>query len=359
MALKRRSRRDTAPIGNPPVIGPRDVALFLLLTRYRYLDSRQLWRLLPAEVREKPQPHRQKRDKKSKLSSAEIAFKQRLQKLTSWGYLTRSLNGRLPKTMRYFGHEIYEIASEALLYLALHQIQEVDITGLAVGSTLQFPHALMICSSLASLEIGANETPGVRFITWQEILARAPREARFSKNPWLFPEVAISYDYPAGTQRERVRLKPDCPPFGFEYDTPNGKLFTFATIEAERSNKAWANNLEDTSWLKKALGYQELRRRGLLLSHFNLPNFFIIVTAPTRGHVETMKSLLMEITNNAGSDMYLFSRIPVYARHYETLPPMPELFTEPLQRAGRPDLCFSRLIEGVGQTSLNGHAPGV
>ena len=342
MERKRRTRRDIRPIGNPPVIGPRDVALFLLLTRYRYLDSRQLWQLLPAEVRAKPQPHRQRLHKKSKLTSAEIAFKLRLQKLTCWGYLTRSLNGRLPKSMRYLGHEIYELGEEALLYLARHQIYEEDITGLSVGSMLLFPHALMICSTLASLEVGANETPGVRFVTWKEILAKAPKETRFSKNPWLFPEVAITYDFPNGRHRESVRLKPDCPPFGFEYDTPDGKFYRFATLEAERSNKVRANNLKDTSWLKKALGYQELQRRGLLSSHFDLPNFFVIVTAPTQGHIETMKALMMDLTGGSGSHMYLFSRIPVYARHYETLPPMPELFTQPLQRAGRPDLCLCR-----------------
>ena len=343
MERKRRTRRDIRPIGNPPVIGPRDVALFLLLTRYRYLDSRQLWQLLPAEVRAKPQPHRQRPDKKSKLSSAEIAFKHRLQKLTSWGYLTRTLNGRLPKSMRYLGYEIYEIGEEAFLYLARHKIYEEDITGLAVGSTLLFPHALMICSTLASLEIGANATRGVRFITWKEILAKAPKETRFSKNPWLFPEIAITYDFPNGRQSEPVRLKPDCPPFGFEYDTLKGKFYTFAILEAERSNKAWSKNLKDTSWLKKALGYQELRRRGLLLSHFDLPNLFIVVTAPTQGHIETMKALVLELTDKSGSDMFLFSRIPVYARHYETLPPMPELFTQSLQRAGRPDFCLSGL----------------
>jgi hypothetical protein len=39
--------------------------------------------------------------------------------------------------------------------------KEDDMTALAVGSTL--PRAPMICSTLASLEIGGMETPGLRF----------------------------------------------------------------------------------------------------------------------------------------------------------------------------------------------------
>ena len=288
--LKRRSRRDTTPLGNPPVIGPRDVALFLLLSRYRYLDSRQLWRLLPPDHRrESPNPN-------AKYSSAEIHFKNRLTKLTSWGYLIRSLSERLPKNMRYFGYEIYEIGDEGLNHLAYNNIQEENITGLSVGSYLQFPHALMICSTLAELEIGANEH-AIRFITWPEILASAPEETRFDKHPWTFPAVEISHQYPNGLQRQVVRAKPDSPPFGFEYG--DGSC-VFGALEAERSNKVWANNLEDASWLRKTLTYRELRNSRMIFKHFDLPNFYIFTVAPTQTHVANMKKLVMDVTNNAG-----------------------------------------------------------
>ena len=214
--IKRRSRRKLAPHGNPPVISARDVELFRLLTRYRYLDSRQLWQLLPLSIRCYPQPHKQQPERKDKRTSAQIAFTARLRKLADWGYIDRSLNGRLPPQMRFMGYEIYEIGDEAVLYLSRAGIHEEDITALSVGSTLQFSHALMICSTLASLEIGAMQA-GVRFITWQEILGKAPEETRFAKHPWLFPEVSIEYKFPNGVERNKVRLRPDCPPFGFEY----------------------------------------------------------------------------------------------------------------------------------------------
>ena len=329
--IKRRSRRDTTPIGNPPEITARDVALFLLLTRYRYLDSRQLWRLLPADMR------RETRNPNAKYSAAETHFKNRLAKLTSWDYLIRSLSNRLPTTMRYLGYEVYEIGDAAASHLAYNGIQEENITGLSVGSSLQFPHALMICSTLAELELGAAAA-GVRFITWPEILGSAPHETRFQKHPWQFPEVEISYQYPNGTQRQLVKAKPDSPPCGFEY--PDGTC-VFGALEAERSNKIWANNLEDASWLRKALTYRELRKSGKLIKHFDLPNFYIFTVAPTPTHIANMKKLVLEVTNNTGSDMFCFSPISVYERRYATLPPMPQLFSTPFTRAGRPDFVLT------------------
>ena len=125
--------------------------------------------------------------------------------------------------MRYFGYEIYEIGDEGINHLAYNNIQEENITGVSVGSYLQFAHALMICSTLAELEIGANEH-GIRFITWPEILASAPQETRFGKHPWVFPEVEISYQYPNGMQRQVVRAKPDSPHLGSSTETAHAFL---------------------------------------------------------------------------------------------------------------------------------------
>jgi hypothetical protein len=313
MPPKRRSRRDNTRVSSEITLNDRDIAVFLLLIRYKYLDSYQLWRLLPPSLRqEKPNPN-------SKYSSLEIHFKQRLKRLTEWGYIRRALyhheRHRLEEGMIYTGFEIYEIWDAALLFLSHADIPHTSITGLSVGSAIQFPHARMIISTLASLEMGAVDA-GVRMITWEEILARAPNETRHARDPWLFPEVSISYEFPEGPKRHNKKARPDCPPFGFEYTMPDGsKAANFFTIEAERTNKAWANNLEDTSWLQKALVYRELRRSGKLFSHFGLPKFYIIVVSPTRQHIETMKKLVMELTNGSGSEMFfILSDSP----HYET-----------------------------------------
>jgi hypothetical protein len=103
----------------------------------------------------------------------------------------------------------------------------------------------------------------------------------------------------------------------------------------------WANNLEDASWLRKDLTYRELRKSGKLFKHFDLPNFYIFVVAPTKAHVKTMTALTLENTNNSGSDMFCFAPIPVHERKYSALPPMPQLINSPWTRAGRPDFLLT------------------
>ena len=91
-------------------------ALFLLLNRYRYLDSRQLWQLLPAEVRAKLQPHRQRLHKKRKLHLCRDSRSSSGFRNSPAGAISpaRSTANRR-RGMRYLGHEIYELGEEALL----------------------------------------------------------------------------------------------------------------------------------------------------------------------------------------------------------------------------------------------------
>jgi hypothetical protein len=322
--MQRRSRRSRERRGNEPIIGARDAAVFKLLTRYRYLDSRQLWSLLRDDVR----------------GTDETGFKKRLRQLTDWGYLWRSLTDRLPRNMLFLGHEIYELHEAGKKHLTYHGIQEKNITGLSAGAGLSFPHALMICSTLASLELGAR-TAGVRFITWQEILARAPDDTRCAKHPWSF-SVEISHRFPTGTTpQKKFKLTPDSPPFGFEYPGMTGKLYRFGVLEAERENRVWCSNLEQTSWLKKTLAYHDLAQRKLYRTQLGLPNFFVFTVAVTKRHIETMKSLILEVTQGKGSGMLLFQRIPAFGHRYRAPPPFPQLFAAPWDRAGHAPLDVS------------------
>src|SRR5262249_46521770 len=45
-----------------------------------------------------------------------------------------------------------------------------------MGVARQFAHQLMICDCLASIELGVRQNTALRFISWQEILAKAPKE---------------------------------------------------------------------------------------------------------------------------------------------------------------------------------------
>src|SRR3712207_768423 len=96
----RRSRIRRQKQGRHPQIGPRDVALFQILCRYRYLDSRRLWLLLPLNVRGRD----------------ETNFKKRLRQLWDWEYLERPKEQR--RARRYASrHEVYELAPTGKHYL--------------------------------------------------------------------------------------------------------------------------------------------------------------------------------------------------------------------------------------------------
>lgn len=356
---KRRHRRNPAVRGGPPTITPQDVAVFRLLTRYRYLDSHLLWRLLPGEVKGTPQLERRLADRKSKVESAETHFKKRLLRLTTWGYIHRSLDDHLSGDTAYFGNEIYELWDAGALQLSELGLNEENITGLRAGNERHFAHALMICSALAAIELGVRATPGVRFITGHEILANAPVEARTSDDPWLLPEVEISYRFGSDKAAvgKRIRLRPDSPLFGFEYACEPQPRVRFAVLEVENKNRISCGNLEQNSWLRKVLAYKRLREERLIQQKYTIPNLFVYAIGPSKKHTEHMQKVVEEIHAPTGSSMFLFTAMPSFGYHYNKMPaPALDLFTRPLQTAGRGKFYMSS-IDGKMPTSGAPHSP--
>lgn len=320
--MNRRSRRSNERRGSPPDITARDIAVFELLVAYRYLDSRQLYLLLPEE-----------------FQGDETFFKKRLRKLMDWGYIIRTLNHdetKLPQNMLYFGHEIYELGPGAIQCLLAERLydDEESMTGLRAGKARELNHSLKICSVLASFELGARETPNVRFLRWKEILeTRVPENVRLSKKPWLFPEVPIAYDFPTGRKTKKIRADPDSRIFGFEYAKPDGaKVYRFATLELENKNRVWCSHLEEASWLRKQLTFDQIRKQELYRTHFNLSTFFVYAIATSKAHTHSMMALTEKVSGK--SKTTLFGNIPSYGHVYRSAPPLPELFTTPMQRVG-------------------------
>lgn len=354
---KRRHRRNPVVRGGPLSITPQDVAVFRLLTRYRYLDSHLLWRLLPHEVKGTPQLERRVANRKSKVESAETHFKKRLLRLTTWGYIHRSLDDHLSGDMAYFGNEIYELWDEGALYLSELGLDDENITGLRAGNERHFAHALMICSALASIELGVRATPGVRFITGHEILSHAPVETRTSDDPWLLPEAEISYRFGAhrAAVSKRIRLRPDSPLFGFEYACEPQPRVRFALLEVENKNRITCGNLDQNSWLRKVLAYKRLREEKLISQKYNIPNLFVYAIGPSRKHTENMQHVVEEVYGSMGSNMFLFTAMPSFGQRYNKMPaPALDLFTRPLQTAGHGDFYMNSTD---GKTPAQGSPP--
>ena len=156
---------------------------------------------------------------KSTTSSAETDFKKRLRRLYDWSYIHRALDDRLGPGELHLGNELYEIWDEGLIELEYHGGLDENLTGHRIGShATNMAHGLMVCSAVASIELGIKETPGTRFIPPSEILATAPPAVRVSKDPWKFPQVTIHYQFPGGSETECVSQRADSPIFGIEYN---------------------------------------------------------------------------------------------------------------------------------------------
>jgi hypothetical protein len=328
-ALGRRIRGHRTPSGKRIVIGERDIEIFKLLQRYRYLRSTALWALLPTAVRGKSVKR----------------FQDRLTDLfhetgTEHGgaYLDWPQQQRQAFNARY-APSIYALAPAGERLLQELGIAEQNVTDLVrngrMGAIRAFPHAMMICDTLAAIELGARADPQVRFITWPEIIARAPQATRKSSNPFAIPvTVRHSFVNTGQTPSARFHLIPDGL-FGLEYTQRSGKrAYRFFALEAEHRNRVDSRGLKQTSFLKKVLGYRHILEHELQKAHFGVTSLYLLTVTPTASRIATMQETVHAVYGTAGFPRFLFSPIPVLGFPYRVPPPMPELYTAGWSRAG-------------------------
>jgi len=324
-ALNRRLRYHRKRTGKRIAPTERDTTIFALLRRYRYLRSTFIHAF---------------------VGGCEKRLIERLGDLFHEGYLNRPPQQWQAFNARY-APAVYELDALGEAFLRERGEEEpayaVDLVAKGrMGANRQFAHALMICDTLSSIELGVRQTRGVRFISWQEILARAPESTRAAPNPFAIP-VSISYTFPhTGTTRtSTTTLIPDGL-FGLAYAQPDSgrTLYRFFALEAERTNRVHCSNLEQTSWLRKVLAYREITAQRIYHSHLGLPNLMVLVVTPTDARIETMTKLIMDITEDRGSTQFLLRSIPVLG--FKAPPPTPELFVSPWRRAGHPAFEIAR-----------------
>ncbi len=152
----RRSRMHRTRTGKRIELTSRDIEIFKLLERYRYLRSTFIHAFVGG--------------------ASETRFKERLGHLYHEDtYLNR------PQQQWQFAHSrympaVYENADAARDVLRGYGLLDAG-SGLSPGSAganRQFAHTLMICEILASIELGVRADPNLRFISWTEIFAKAP-----------------------------------------------------------------------------------------------------------------------------------------------------------------------------------------
>jgi hypothetical protein len=310
----RNSRWDNDPIldkdGKPDVavIGERDLAIFRLLNRYRYLRSN----FIPEFTGGSYIPTIRRLDQLQRVPNK---------------YLSRPEKQRAQPNANY-RHLIYELAARGEHTLKDRGLYSEEKR---FGDEILFAHSMMVNDTIASLELATRD-----MIWWPEIAGRL-------QNPQRFIPVEISHQFKTGLQTLEFDYQNDSNgPFGIRY--PDGRA-RFFSLEAEHTNQVDCNNLRKTSFLKKFLAIQQIMEKRLYQSVWGVPNLLTLVVAPFQARIDTMKDLILRETGGKGASYILFRVVPVLEDPFSTAKPMPDLFHGPWQRAGHPDLFLNQPTE--------------
>ena len=296
--------------GRPVAVYPteRDIKIFKLLARYRYLPSDYIHAFVGGNAKA----------------------------------LTRRLNllSRKPNLYLARPHQQRESASanhRPLIYeldeRGVRALRERGASPPAKGNYRYFAHELMIAQITASIELGTREHRHVRLIPWQEILAspHTPPATRESPTPASIP-VTFSFRNETIT----LNLQADAQPFGLERIIGESRSYLFFPgIEADCGTEPLdATDADRSSLAKKFAAYIAIAEQLIYRSHFGFPAFFVpfITSSTTRAH--SMMRLLEKMTNGRGSKMFLFKTFPVFTS-FDTPPKAGgHMLTEPWLRVG-------------------------
>lgn len=288
----RRSRMRRTSTGRRIELSARDIALFKLLTRYRYLRSTYLHAFVGG--------------------ASETRFKERLGDLFHEGYLDRPPEQWAFADARHTPvvHELGKRGSDTLRALGTGTEGGART---ATTTNRQFLHTLMICEALASIELATRDREGLRLLSWPEVLTKAPEATRASAAPLRLP-------LPSGGA-----LVPDAV-FGLEYRTGEAKTYRFFALEADRETMPISRSKPgQTSYLGKLGAYNEVIAKQVHKTHWGVPNLLVLTLTASAARASEIVAKL-----GSGSPAFLFKAADGKA----LASPIRELLTEPWQRAG-------------------------
>ena len=296
----------------------RDIELFKLLNQYHFLRSNFLYAFLGG--------------------NSETRFKERLGHLYHDGrYINRPEQQWQFANCRYMP-VIYELDDRGEQVLRERGLIHSDSPLLKkgrMGAYRQFAHQLMICDCMASIELGVRQDPSLRFISWQEIIAKAPESPRKLDNPIAIP-VSISHTFPrtGAVQRVDMKLVPDGL-FGLEYTGNGSKAYRFFALEVDRNTQPVArSDLRQTSYLRKILAYRQVSTQDIHKSHLGLPNLLVLTVTTNEAHMAHIMSLVRELADEGKSRLFLFKTMSSVGDFKKAPEPSAAILTDPWQRVG-------------------------
>lgn len=309
--IEDRFRRPRAEEALKPLeVTPFVIKVLTLLARYRYLRSSFIYAFWPERN--------------------QYNLSEKLKQLFRHGYIGR------PKTQRNKSNTrrsplVYELDTKGEELLLSRGISPFQVTRLyrekTDGPVKNFAHAMMICDALASIELGARKA-GLEFITWSEVVARTSHP-----KPLRLPYTIRHVFEDGHSESKASTLVPDAL-FGIRY--PDGRV-NFFGIECEHYTPVTRTSLEESSFLRKFLGYRDINRSKVYKDQLNIPNLRVIVLSPNQQHVNSQIALVEKMVGK--SALFLFRQVPVQEEIYKAPPPYPSLLTGVFLQAGS-DPCF-------------------
>jgi hypothetical protein len=244
-----------------------------------------------------------------------------LKRLVEAGYLARPLAINNPMVKNdYLCYALGEQGEKALALLGKKHRYTVPPGG-------GFAHAAMTVTITANIELAAT-TAGFRYISQEEILAKAPHETRAAKHPISLP-AKISWRFPKGAQHSDRPTTPD-QLFGIDY----GEGCRFFAVEADRGTEiVEPSDLKANSILRKLLSYRDILNHHAYRKVWGIPNLLVLIVTTSEARVENMLELAAKVIPS-GSENILFTHIPGFDVFFRSPPLLPQLWDTPWKRTG-------------------------
>jgi hypothetical protein len=192
------------------------------------------------------------------------------------------------------------------------------VTWLRGGPQRQFEHTLMVCEVLASIELAIRARRDVRFISWPEILAKAPDSTCQSTRPYI-----LSPAYGCAAVPDAL--------FGIEYRQDGRKAFRFFALEADRGTMPIVRATHTgTSILAKMENYERIVEQATYRRTLGIPNLLILT-------VTTSETRRAEMVAKC-SAMLADGRAFLFRTFAGAITPDMALLAAPWQRPGAPPI---------------------
>lgn len=230
-----------------------------------------------------------------------------------------------------YAPDIYSLAKRGREYLVQHgySAPRDDL------KTNLLAHNLLAFDILADIKLTCLDTPGLRYISKEEMLSRAPEKTQKLKSPFTL-EVEIEHVFDdKHTERTMTHYVADGW-FGIEYTHSDAsKSYRFFCLEVNHQTNVRANNLKDASHLRKMLSIKELRRQKIFATHFGITAPVICLFVQTDGSkTHNSMELLREETRGAGVPYIAFKTMQTFQQCRVAPLPDGKTLTVPWTRVG-------------------------